>query len=121
MWLKLKVWSKIVLFALLFLYLAIFIYKNSDKSASFWYWWNREPQWPVLYLVLGAFVIGVLVTVLLRTTYKTIAQVRELQARSRAERLQREVEEMKTKAAMLRTRDPGQEPPGPSPVDDRSI
>ena len=106
MWLKIKVWTKVVLFAVLLLYLVIFIYMNSDKSASFWYWPKREPQWPVLFLVLGAFLTGVAVTILLRTTFKTLRQIRELQARSRAERLQREVGEMKTKAAMLRTRPP---------------
>jgi uncharacterized integral membrane protein len=107
MWLKIKVWTKVVLFGLVLLYALIFIYMNGDKTASFWYWPRREPQWPVLFLTLGAFFTGVIVTILLRTTFKTIRQVRELQSRSRAERLQREVEAMKTKAAMLRTREGG--------------
>ena len=105
MWLKIKVWTKVVLFAVLALYLLIFIYMNGDKTASFWYWPKREPQWPVLFLVLGSFLAGVLITILLRTTFTTLRQIRDLQARTRAERLQREVESMKTKAAMLRTKD----------------
>jgi uncharacterized integral membrane protein len=118
MWLKIKVWTKVVLFGLLFLYGLIFIYMNSDKTASFWYFPKREPQWPVLFLVLGAFLTGVIVTILLRTTFKTIHQVRELQTRARSERLQREVEAMKNKAAMLRTRE-ASEPAAPSgsPID----
>jgi uncharacterized integral membrane protein len=105
MWLKIKVWTKVILFALVFLYVLIFIYMNGDKTASFWYWPKREPQWPVLFLVLGSFLAGVLITILLRTTFQTLRQIRDLQARSRAERLQREVETMKAKAAALRTKE----------------
>jgi uncharacterized integral membrane protein len=105
MWLKIKVWTKVVLFSIVFLYALIFIWMNGDRTAKFWYWPRHEPEWPVLFLTLGAFFTGVIVTILLRTTFKTIRQVRELQSRSRADRLHREVEAMKTKAAMLRTRD----------------
>jgi uncharacterized integral membrane protein len=104
MWLKIKVWTKVVLFAVLMLYALVFFYMNGDKTASFWYWPKREPKWPVLFLVLGAFATGVIVTILLRTTFTTIRQFRELKVRTRADRLQREVAEMKNKAAMLRTK-----------------
>jgi len=104
MWLKIKVWTKVTLFGLLFLYVLIFIYQNSDKTAKFWYWRHREPEPSVLVLVLCAFLTGVVGTVLLRTTFKTLRQIREMQSRSRAERLEREVTEMRSKAAMLRTK-----------------
>jgi uncharacterized integral membrane protein len=105
MWLKIKVWTKIVLFALLALYALVFLVKNSGREVQFWYWYNRDPQLPVLTLVLATFVVGVIGTILIRTTFKTIRQVRELQTRGRSERLQREVDEMKMKAATLRTRE----------------
>src|SRR5688572_27482816 len=105
MWLKIKVWTKVVLFALLFLYLLIFIWMNGDKTAELWYWPKRQPKMPVLFLAIGAFLSGVIVTILLRTTFKTLRQIRELQSRSRAEKLQREVDAMKAKAATLRTRE----------------
>ena len=117
MWPKIKVWTKVVLFAVLFLYLLIFIYMNGDKTASFWYWPKREPQWPVLFLVLGSFLAGVLITILLRTTFNTLRQIRDLKSRNRAERLQREVEAMKTKAAMLRTKHGPEETASASPLD----
>lgn len=107
MWLKIKVWTKVVVFGVVFLYSLIFIWMNGDKTAKFWYWPKHEPEWPVLFLVLGAFLTGIVVTILLRTTFKTLRQVRELQARSRADKLHREMETMKAKAAMLRTRDAG--------------
>lgn len=105
MWLKIKVWTKAIVFGLVFLYALLFILNNGDRTAKFWYWFGREPEWPVLYLVLGAFVTGIVVTVLLRTTFKTLRQIRELKSRSRAEKLQREVDSMKAKAATLRTRE----------------
>ncbi len=104
-WLKIKVWTKVVLFAVVFLYALLFIAKNSERPVTPWFWFGREPQTSVLILGLCAFLLGVLSTVLLRTTFKTVRQIRELQARSRADKLQREVDEMKTKAAMLRTRE----------------
>src|SRR5688500_11792479 len=104
MWLKIKVWTKVTLFALLFLYALAFIIAISEKEATFWYWYNREPELPVLILVLCAFLTGVVGTVLLGTTFRTLRQVREMQARSRAERLEREVNAMRNKAAMLRTK-----------------
>jgi uncharacterized integral membrane protein len=125
MWLKIKVWTKVVLFAVLAIYGLLFILFNKGSEVTFWYWFGHEPKMPALILALGAFISGIVVTILLRTTFKTIGQVRELQSRSRAQRLAREMEQMKTKAAMLRTRDAagggGAEaaasPAEPTPVD----
>ena len=107
MWLKIKVWTKVTLFTLLFLYVVIFIAKNSERQVKPWFWFGREPDTTVLILVLCAFLTGVLGTILIRTTFHTVRQVRDLQSRGRAERLEREVAEMRTKAGMLRTK------PGP--------
>ena len=108
MWLKIKVWTKVVLFVLLLVYALIFIFINSDKTVKFWYWYGREPEMPVLILVFSAFITGIIGTILIRTTVKTIRQIRELQSRGRAERLQREVDDMRTKAAALRTKPLGE-------------
>jgi uncharacterized integral membrane protein len=105
MWLKIKVWTKVTIFGLLALYAIVFLLKNMGREVEFWYWFNREPKLPVLLLVLGAFLGGVLITILLRTTFKTIRQIRDLQSRSRTEKLQREVRDMQMKAAALRTRE----------------
>ncbi len=117
MWLKIKVWTKVVLFALLFLYVLIFIYMNGDRTATFWYWPRRAPELPVLFLVLGSFLAGVVVTVLARTTFKTVRQIREIQARGRAGRLQREVDAMKDLAATRRTSPGAVEPDAATPAD----
>jgi uncharacterized integral membrane protein len=104
LWLKIKIWTKITAAALIALYLLIFVIKNNDQKATFWYWYNGKYQGSLLALVLFAFLIGGLVTLLATTTLRTVRQVRELRARSRASKLQAEVADMKAKAAMLQTR-----------------
>jgi len=108
LWLKIKVWAKLLLFAALVIYVGTFIAKNIEPQVQLWVWYF-EPRldMSVLLLVLVAFLIGVIGTVLSRTTFKTIRQLREIRQRTRSDRLEREVEEMKMKAAMLRARPEG--------------
>lgn len=118
MWLKIKVWTKVVLLGLLTLYALVFTLKNTSRPpVEFWYWFGPPLEMPMLVLVVTAFALGVIGTILIRTVLKTLGQVRELTARGRSERLHREVASMKNKAAMLRTRDgPGEAPSG-APAD----
>lgn len=110
LWLKIKVWTKITLFGLLLLYVLVFCVQNSGK-VELWVWPNHKPQTSVLLLALYAFASGVVLTVLVRTTLKTMSQIRELQHRSRHDRLAREVADMKSKAGMLREKSsPGAAP-----------
>ena len=103
LWLKIKVWSKIVVFALLAIYTLVFLLKNGDRTTPFWWWYNRDNTLPVLWLVFFAFLAGVVGTILLRTTFKTIRQFREMRARGASEQLAREVAEMKAKEARAAT------------------
>ena len=104
LWLKIKVWTKVLGFFALLLYAVLFIYKNSARPVQPWFWFGKEPQTSVLILGLCALLTGVVGTILTRTTFKTVRQIRELQSRTRSDRLTREVEEMKAKAAKLRSR-----------------
>ena len=118
-WLKFKVWTKVVLFGLLLIYVTVFIVQNSEKQATMWVWFGRGSQvtTSVLKLVLAAFLLGVLGTMLVRTTFRTVRQIREVRARGRSERLERDIADMKTKAGMLRPRTAEPEPaasPAPS-------
>ena len=107
MWLKIKVWTKAILGSLLLLYALVFLLKNSDETARIWYWPLKEKyQIALLFLVFFVFLAGVVGTILVRTTFKTIWQIRELQRRSRAQRFERDLADMKSKAAMLKTREP---------------
>jgi uncharacterized integral membrane protein len=108
LWLKIKIWTKVVLFALIALYVLLFFFNNAGKDVTLWFFINREYTVSVLLLVFLTFVIGVIGTLLVRTTLRTIRQIREVRVSERAVRLEREVADMKAKAAMLQTRPGGE-------------
>src|SRR3954453_2079928 len=107
LWLKIKIWTKITIAAAIVLYVLIFVLKNGDRKADFWFWFGREYSGSLLSLVFFAFLIGGLVTILATTTFRTVRQIRELRARSRTAKLEDEVRDMRSKAAMLQTRPAG--------------
>jgi uncharacterized integral membrane protein len=104
LWLKIKVWTKVFIAFALLVYAVVFVYQNSSRSVTPWFWFGHEPPTSVLVLVLCSFLVGVIGTILFRTTIKTLRQFRNLRERTRAERLEREMAEMRTKAAMLRSK-----------------
>jgi hypothetical protein len=115
MWLKIKIWTKALIFGALVVYTLVFLLKNSDENANIWYWFFKPKyEVSVLLLTFFAFVAGVIGTLLVRTTFTTIRQIREARARSRTDRLEREVADMKSKAAMLKTKSYAQPAPAPS-------
>ena len=115
-WLKVKVWTKAAIFGLVLVYVIVFVANNSAERVKVWFWLNVMPETTVLLLVLYAFLAGVLVTILARTLARTFRQFRELQERQRADRLERELGEMKSKAAMLRAKPDGTGAGGASDV-----
>lgn len=112
LWLKIKVWTKITLFLLLVIYVLIFITENNSQKVEFWFFPTKPAaETSVFLLTLYAFLAGVIGFVLVRTTFATIRQVRDLQHKTRTERLEREMAEMRTKAALLRPKPlPGDTP-----------
>lgn len=106
LWLKLKIWTKVTVVALAVVYLTFFAINNSEKPATLWFFFGagREVSTSVLKLVLIAFLSGVIVTILIRTTFRTIAQIRELKQRQAVEKREQEFEQLKEKAGMLQTR-----------------
>jgi hypothetical protein len=116
LWLKIKVWTKLIVLALALIYVAFFIMKNSEKQATLWFWFGRgnDVTTSVLKLVAITFFIGILVAVLTRTTLRTIRQIQDLRGRQAAERRERELgrrdkklSEIESKASMLRARPAG--------------
>src|SRR5687768_5838704 len=98
LWLKIKVWTKVLLFVLLVTYAVLFIMRNSERKAYPWFWFDRPAETSettVLRLVLFAFLTGVVGTLLVRTTFVTLRQMREVRQRSRAGRMERELADMK--------------------------
>jgi uncharacterized integral membrane protein len=104
LWLSIKAWTQRILLALLAIYAGFFIYKNSGSDVKFWFWFNHVHSTSVFFLTSGAFVAGIVFTILVSTALKTLRQIRELRGRSRQDKLEREISDMKAKAAMLQTR-----------------
>jgi uncharacterized integral membrane protein len=113
LWVKIKVWTKMTVVALVAIYLMIFVIKNSGQYVVFWYW--HTSTWPLLAFTFFTFLAGVVVTLLVRTTWKTIWQIRDMRKRSAGERAQRELADMRAKAAMLQTKPSPDMSPSPPP------
>ena len=104
LWLRFKIWAKILLFAGIAIYTLVFVAKNSQAQVTMWVWFNRSPKTSVLIFGLSSFLVGVVVTLLVRTTFVTIRQIREVRDRGRSEKLSREIADMQAKAGLLQTR-----------------
>ncbi len=111
-WLRVKIWTKTTLFAVLFIYAILFIYNNSGEEVKFWWWFGHEEQHGKLTFGFACFLAGVILTVIVRTTVATMNQMRDLQSRARNQRIERDVQDMKEKAARLQTRAPAESTSG---------
>jgi len=117
LWLKIKIWTKVAIAAVIGLYVLIFVLQNGGRQAKFWYWFNHDYETSLLSLVFIAFLIGGLVAILATTTFRTIRQIRDLRTRNRAAKAEALLRDQETKAAMLRTKT-GPSLEGALPVDD---
>ncbi|MGH7179270.1 MAG: hypothetical protein ACREJC_17970, partial [Tepidisphaeraceae bacterium] len=113
-WLKIKIWTKSVVIGALVVYALLFILNNSGQSVKFWYWFRHEYETSMLVLVLLTFAAGIVGTLLVRTVLTTMRQIRESRARTKTVRMERDLAEMKSKAAMLQTRAAPSTPAVPS-------
>ena len=104
LWLKIKIWTKVGVAGLVALYVLIFVLKNGDQKATFWFWPYHTYDGSLLLLVAFTFLIGGLVAILATTTFRTIRQIRELRARSRATKAEAALRDQELKAAMLQTK-----------------
>lgn len=107
-WLKIKVWTKTTLVAVAGIYALLFILNNSGQAVKFWYLPFKDTiETPMLVLIGLTFIAGILSTLIVRTTFTTLRQIRELKARNRIDKLERSNAEIKAKAAMLQRSSPG--------------
>jgi MFS superfamily sulfate permease-like transporter len=106
-WLSIKAWTQRLILAALVIYAGLFIYKNNSESVKFWFWFDRIHSTTVFLLSAGAFAAGIVFAILVSTALKTVKQIRDLRSRGRQEKIERDVSDMKAKAAMLQTRPVG--------------
>ena len=105
-WLKFKIWFKLILFGLIALYILLFLLKNYDTKVTVWLWFGDNGTYSssILALVFAVFVLSVIGTLLTSTIWRTVRQIREAGARSRTQRLEKAIAEMNAKAAKLQIR-----------------
>jgi hypothetical protein len=103
LWLKIKIWTKMLALSFVVIYLFFFVYKN-DESAKVWVWYNREFNVRVITLAFCTFLAGILFTLLARTIFVTVRQIKEATQRARQVQMEKDLADMKEKAARLQTR-----------------
>ena len=116
LWLKIRIWTKLIVVSAVVLYVILFTYNNAQHRVNLWYWFGHDPETNILLAVLCSFVAGVLGTVLARTTIKTVNQVQELKDRARNQKMDRDMADIRAKAAMLQTKQTPVAPAPPEPV-----
>jgi hypothetical protein len=105
-WLKIKIWTKIILFSIVVVYLLLFIFKNSDQELTIWWWFGHDIKTSALELIPCVLLGGVIGTVVVRMAFRAITQIRDLKQRNATARLNRDMEDIRNKAAMLQTKEP---------------
>ena len=105
LWAKFKLWTKLLIVGVLAVVFIFFLYGNWNEHVSrldlvFHQWTNVR----LLTLIFFTAVVSIFGWWLFWTLFRTIRQVRGLRDRSRTQKLEREVAEMKAKAQMLQVK-----------------
>jgi|SRR5271154_3081066 len=78
-WVKVKIWIKLCVIALVILFIGLFILENNSTRVDVWIFKVYRPT--VLELLIAVFLFGVIVTLLAKPTYHTIRQIGQLRAK----------------------------------------
>jgi len=114
-WLKFKIWFKLILFGVIAIYILLFLFKNYDTKVTVWLWFGDNGSYSssILALVFAVFVLSVIGTLLTSTIWRTVRQIREASNRTRTQRLEKAIAEMNAKAAKLQIRPDANTPESP--------
>jgi uncharacterized integral membrane protein len=104
LWLKIKIWSKIGSLSLLLIYLLIFVIANNGEAVKVWFWFGYRTDTTVLRLIAFMLASGIIGTLLVRTAFSTIRQVRDLRNRNRHLQMEKDMVNLRAKADMLQTK-----------------
>ena len=102
LWLKIKIWTKITLFALLLILGLIFVVKNWGEPVRVWLFGDHQTT--LLLAIFYTCLASVCGTLLVRTTLTTLRQIRNLRQRAETERRQRELADMKATVERLQSK-----------------
>jgi uncharacterized integral membrane protein len=78
-WLKIKAWTKGIVFGAVLIYVAVFVYHNGKQTVHFWWWFGPTHTRDIdsIFLAMGSFVAGAVCWMLIGTTWRTMRQMRE--------------------------------------------
>jgi uncharacterized membrane protein len=105
-WAKVKLWTRLTVFGLIFIYVALFVFFNRDAEIdpALDLVFKKYHKANALLVLLLTSVFSILGWWLFKTIFKTLRQMSEVKRRAYLERRDRELAEMQTKAAKLQTR-----------------
>ena len=114
MWEKIKLWTRIILFSALALYLLIVIAVNWELrlNGPLQLVFIKFENARVLLVLLVTAVVSIFGWWLTRTVFKALRQLQSVRERSRTTRLEKDLAEMKAKAAMLQKKEAATPAPG---------
>ena len=107
MWEKIKLWTRVALFGALALYLLVVVAVNWELrvNSTLQLVFIKFEQPRVLLVLLVTAVVSVFGWWLARVVFKALRQLQSARERSRTAKLEKEMAEMKAKAAMLQKRE----------------
>lgn len=107
MWEKIKLWTRVVIFGAMALYLLIVIAVNWELrlNGPLQLVFVKFDNPRVLLVLLVTAVVSVFGWWLTRAVFKTVRQFRSVRDRSRTARLEKDMAEMRAKASMLREKE----------------
>jgi hypothetical protein len=107
MWEKIKLWTRIVVFSALALYVLIVVALNwtlrVKGTLELMFVRFEDPR--VLLVLLVTAVVSIFGWWLTRTVFKALRQLQSVRERSRTAKLEKEMADMKAKAAMLQKKE----------------
>ena len=100
-WLKIKMWTRLTLISAVILYLLLFIFKNRNNDIKIDFVFKEYTDLNILLVALFTAIFSIFGWWLFRVSLRTLRQINDSNSRSRTLKLERDMAEIKSKAAML--------------------
>ena len=103
-WTKFKMWTRVVVFSAAAIYVLIFIILNREHTVKLHFVFKEYPDVNVLVLLMITCVSSIIGWWLFKTIFITMRQMRTINRRFELERIERQHNDMLSKAARLQTK-----------------
>ena len=102
-WLKIKMWTKVVIFGLIAVLTIIILAENWDERVHL-HLLSKHYDWSLLLVLFLTCIFSIFGWWLIKTAFKTIRQFRDMRRRGQIAKLERDHADMLAKAAKLQTK-----------------